>query len=132
MKRIKGLIVTATLASIGWVVPATAIPTAAVGPQTSSAQKPPREQPSQPPAPQDPSNAQQPSQPPAGLQGENQRQTVMLTGQIQQQNGEYVLSDSGVNYRLDPQGKVKRFDGQKVKVTGTLETATNLVHVDPD
>ena len=117
MKRIKGLIVTATLASIGWVVPATAIPTAAVGPQTSSAQKPPREQ---------------PSQPPAGLQGENQRQTVMLTGQIQQQNGEYVLSDSGVNYRLDPQGKVKRFDGQKVKVTGTLETATNLVHVDPD
>jgi hypothetical protein len=129
MKRINLLIVMAALASIAWIAPARAVAASAASSQASSAQKPPREQPSQPPAPQEPNNAQQPDQPQAGSQGENQRQTVMLTGEIQQQNGEYVLSDSGVNYRLDQQGKAKRFEGQKVKVTGTLDMATNVVHV---
>lgn len=125
MKRIKLVIVIATLASIAWIAPARAVSASAASLQASPAQKPPREQPSQPPAPEGPNNAQQPDQP----QGQNQRQAVMLTGQIQQQNGEYVLSDSGVNYRLDQQGKVKRFEGQKVKVTGTLDMATNMVHI---
>jgi Protein of unknown function (DUF5818) len=124
VKRIDLLITVAALASFAWIAPARAARASAASPQASAAQKPPREQPSQPPAPQEPNNAQQPDQPQAGSQGENQRQTVMLTG-----HGEYVLSDSGVNYRLDQQGKAKRFEGQKVKVMGTLDMATNMIHV---
>lgn len=127
MNRIRLLVIAATLASLNWVAPVRAgQPSAAA----VSPQKPSREQPSQPPASSNSGSAQQPDQPKMGSPGEkDQRQTVMLTGQTQQQNGEYVLSDSGVSYKLDPQDKAKRFAGQEVKVTGTLDMASNVVHV---
>src|SRR5579871_3379361 len=109
MTKISQLLLTAALASL------IAIPPAAAA--QASGQKPAREQPSQAPASQASAPAsQQTGQPPMGSSGEkNDRQAVMLTGQIQQQNGQYVLSDSGVSYKLDQQDKAKRFVGQKVK-----------------
>lgn len=54
-----------------------------------------------------------------------------FTGQIAQQDGKYVLldKDSGAGYQLDDQEKAKQFDGQKVKVKGTLDQATMTIHV---
>ena len=121
MTKVSQALLTAALASLTWIPVAGA----------AQAQKPAREQPSQAPAPKAPDGAQQPGQPPMGSPGEkNDRQMVMLTGQIQQQNGQFVLSDAGVSYKLDQQDKAKRFAGQKVKVMGTLEVASNTVYVD--
>ncbi|PYU92656.1 MAG: hypothetical protein DMG25_11545, partial [Acidobacteria bacterium] len=45
--------------------------------------------------------------------------------------GKYVLYDAGTktSYQLDDQSKPKDFAGQKVKVTGTLDSTTNTIHV---
>ena len=47
-------------------------------------------------------------------------------------NGEnFVLSDSATKtrYTLDDPRKARPFEGRIVKVTGTLEIASNLIHV---
>ena len=57
-------------------------------------------------------------------------QTFM--GQIgQSADGKFVLQDDSTKaaYQLDDQDKAKQFAGQKVKVTGTLDSATNTIHV---
>ena len=45
--------------------------------------------------------------------------------------GKYVLFDAGTKtiYGLDDQQKPARFAGQKVKVTGTYDKATETIHV---
>jgi hypothetical protein len=45
--------------------------------------------------------------------------------------GKYVLYDAGskTTYQLDDQSKPKDLAGQKVKVTGTLDSATSTIHV---
>jgi hypothetical protein len=44
----------------------------------------------------------------------------------------YVLYENGTktSYMLDDQTKTEPFAGQKVKVRGTLDAATNTIHVD--
>ncbi|MGA2712354.1 MAG: DUF5818 domain-containing protein [Bryobacteraceae bacterium] len=41
----------------------------------------------------------------------------------------FVLYDGSKSWDLDDQTKPEAFAGQKVKVTGTLDTATNTIHV---
>ncbi|MBZ5598779.1 MAG: hypothetical protein LAN83_10685 [Acidobacteriia bacterium] len=43
--------------------------------------------------------------------------------------GDLVLSSKKEVYRLDDQDSAKRFIGQKVKISGTLEPKTNTIHV---
>ncbi len=43
--------------------------------------------------------------------------------------GDFVLSSKGEVYRLDKQEKVGQFAGKKVKVTGTLEPKSKLIHL---
>jgi hypothetical protein len=45
--------------------------------------------------------------------------------------GKYVLYDAAKKtvYQLDDQKKPEQFAGEKVKVTGTLDTATKTIHV---
>lgn len=45
--------------------------------------------------------------------------------------GKYVLYDAGTKsvYALDDQTKPEQFAGKKVKVTGTLDSATKTIHV---
>ncbi len=48
-------------------------------------------------------------------------------------NGEYyVLSDSATKtkYILDDSAKARRYDGMSVKVTGTLDSSMNSIHVE--
>lgn len=54
-----------------------------------------------------------------------------FTGRISQADGKYVLVDEAqrATYQLDDQEKAKQFDGKAVKVTGSLDTATNTIHV---
>ena len=41
----------------------------------------------------------------------------------------YVLYDGSKSYDLDDQTKPEAFAGQKVKVSGTLDASTNMIHV---
>jgi hypothetical protein len=51
--------------------------------------------------------------------------TVLKTGE------NFVLSDSATKtrYTLDDPRKARPFEGKTVKVTGTLDIASNLIHV---
>ena len=48
---------------------------------------------------------------------------------VQYLGGDFVLSSKNEVYRLDNQEKVRLFAGQKVKVTGTLESKTKTIHI---
>ena len=51
-------------------------------------------------------------------------------GKISQSESGYVLKDSGgTTYQLDDQKKAKDFSGQNVRVTGTLDSSTNMIRV---
>ena len=51
-------------------------------------------------------------------------------GTIDRAGNGYVLKDgSGTTYQLDDQKKAKDYAGQQVKVTGSLDTASNTIHV---
>jgi hypothetical protein len=42
-----------------------------------------------------------------------------------------MLTDSATNtsYKLDDSSKAKSYDGKDVKVTGTLDSSSNTIHV---
>lgn len=45
-------------------------------------------------------------------------------------DGKYVLVDSaGTTYQLDDQSAAKKFNGKAVKVSGTVDTSSNTIHV---
>jgi hypothetical protein len=62
-------------------------------------------------------------------QQESQQQTI--TGKVAKSNrGKYVLVDStNMMYQLDDQSTAKKFAGKKVKVSGTVDTSSNTIHV---
>jgi hypothetical protein len=43
--------------------------------------------------------------------------------------GDFVLSSKNEVYRLDNQEKVSQFAGRKVKITGTLEPKSKVIHL---
>lgn len=55
----------------------------------------------------------------------------MCTKNCVKMGGKYVLYDATKKavYELDNQQKPEQFAGQKVKVTGTLDSATKTIHV---
>ncbi len=61
--------------------------------------------------------------------GEAQEQ--MFTGKITKAGGKYVLRDTANKaiYVLDDQEKAKQFEGQEVKVSGTLDSHTKTIRV---
>ena len=86
----------------------------------------------QEPATTDPSAGQQPSDPaspPAAATQPPDAQTFI--GKIAKVGDKLVLKDSATkaSYILDDQREAKRFEGQSVKVTGTLDTESNMIHV---
>jgi uncharacterized protein YdeI (BOF family) len=75
---------------------------------------------------QSPSAADQASQSQMG-----QQQSQTFEGKISKENGSLVLKDKATNtsYKLDNEEQARQFEGKDVKVTGTLDPATNTVHV---
>jgi uncharacterized protein YdeI (BOF family) len=90
----------------------------------------------QPPSQQPPS--QQPSQPP-GQQGQNpdaqgsshQGDAQVFTGVITKVGDRYMLQDSanGTSYDIDQQELAKKYEGQKVRIKGTLDPDGKTIHV---
>jgi hypothetical protein len=64
------------------------------------------------------------------LQSETQAKT--FTGTVMKNGENFVLSDprSKTSYMLDDARKASQFEGKKVKVTGTVDVANNIIHVD--
>jgi hypothetical protein len=48
---------------------------------------------------------------------------------VQYLGGDFVLASKNDVYRLDNQEKVRLFAGQKVNITGTLESKSKVIHI---
>jgi uncharacterized FlaG/YvyC family protein len=88
------------------------------------------------PAQSDPQAAQpsqtQPSQNSAQSTPSSAQSSKEFTGTIVKEKGAMMLKDSSsnVSYKVDDESKVKDYEGKQVKVTGTLDSSTNVIHVD--
>lgn len=93
-------------------------PTPDPNPETQSAQNPTPSQPSTPGAPDTASQNQEPT-------------AQTFTGTVSKDADNFVLKVSDTtSYKLDNQQQVQQYQGQHVRVTGTLERSLNLIHVD--
>jgi hypothetical protein len=65
-------------------------------------------------------------------ESQTQPQAETFFGTILRNGDNFVLSDSATKskYRLDSPQMASRYEGITVKVTGTLDTANNLIHVE--
>lgn len=79
--------------------------------------------------------AQQPEQQPQSQAGQMpesaSQQAQSFTGKIMKTSEGLVLQDQSTNtsYKLDNDKAAKKFSNKEVKVTGTLDSATNTIHV---
>ena len=90
----------------------------------------PETQPAQNPTPSQPS---QPSKgPSAPAESQSQASTAQIfTGIISKQSDNFLLKVSEtISYKLDNQQEVQQYEGKRVRVTGTLDSSINLIHVD--
>jgi outer membrane biosynthesis protein TonB len=91
----------------------------------------PETEPSKHPAPA----PSQPSEPGQAESSQAQIQTPepaaqTFTGTISKEGDSYVLKVSDTSsYKLDDQDKAKQYEGQRVRVIGSLDTSSNLIHV---
>ncbi len=89
-----------------------------------------QQQQSQDPAAQ-PSQSQ-PSQSQSSMspQSASSQPSQLFVGKVVKSKNDAMLkADAGVSYKLDDTDKAMQFVGKTVKVTGTLDTATNTIHV---
>jgi glucose/arabinose dehydrogenase len=96
--------------------------TQAPTPQQPQSQQTPSQQPSQGQASQDPSGKSQTSDPGGSSE---------FIGTVVKQGDKYMFQDaaSGQTYDIDHQDEVKKFEGKKVRVHGTLDPSTKTIHV---
>jgi hypothetical protein len=81
----------------------------------------------QQPGSQDPAAQSQPS---TSQQSAQSQPSQVFVGKIAKSKGDVVFKDdAGTAYKLDNTDQAKSFVGKSVKVTGTLDTATNTIHV---
>lgn len=111
--------------------PGPPLPASVLGPQLvmwSQIQKPqPTPQPLPPPERADQT---QPAQRDAQPQQQSEPSGQTFTGMIVKDGNKYVLKASdGAAYQLDDQEKAKLFEGKQVKIAGTLDGKTNLLHI---
>jgi hypothetical protein len=66
------------------------------------------------------------------IQTQVQSQSETFMGVILKNGDNFVLSDSATKtrYMLDDTRKASPFEGKTVKVTGTLDIANNMIHVE--
>jgi hypothetical protein len=72
------------------------------------------------------------SAPRASMQQKSKQQSKTFTGTIMKNGESFVLSDtaSKTSYTLDDPQKASQYEGKKVKVTGTVDEASNMIHVE--
>jgi hypothetical protein len=75
------------------------------------------------------SQGQQPNEQP---QTDQQKSQAYVGQVVKAKNGQYALlinKQTGTGYYLDDQNKAKQFEGQNVKVIGTLDIASRTIHI---
>jgi cytoskeletal protein RodZ len=97
--------------------------------QASSSQSPSSQTPdttTPPPSSQTPESGAQGSTSDSGAAAGTQT----FSGTVTKQGDKYVLKDdSGKTYDIDHQDEVKKFEGKRVRVQGTLDASTNKIMV---
>jgi cytoskeletal protein RodZ len=134
MKRFFSLITFLGLLGLGMNLAAQQTP-ATTPDQSGASQQTPSSAPST--TPQTPSSTDQSGaaqQAPSAQQpvdAQSQQSARSFSGKIAKTGDKLVLQDSAsqTSYQLDDQDKAKQFEGQSVKVTGTMDPATNTLHV---
>jgi len=107
-------------------------PPAAQTPDSSATQTPDSSAQQTPQQPPDQAPAGQASQPTSGTQAQTDSASGQsFTGTIVKQGDKYMLQDaaSGTTYDIDHQDEVKKFEGKKVKVHGTLDSTGKKILV---
>jgi ABC-type uncharacterized transport system involved in gliding motility auxiliary subunit len=95
-----------------------------------------RQQPANSQPKPDPNPETQPAQNPPSQPGAQSTQSQTpspqsYTGIVSKDADNFVLKVSKtISYKLDNQQQVQEYEGQRVRVTGTLERSINLIHVD--
>ncbi len=85
--------------------------------------------PAQNPTPVPPAPPERRNSPPAA--GTQAPTAQSFTGTISKDSDNFVLKVSPTaSYKLDNQQEVQQYEGQRVRVTGTLDSEINLIHVD--
>ena len=103
--------------------------------QSPSSQTPPSQTPDTQQTPDQtppPSSRTPESQPPTGSAADSGAAagTQTFSGTVTKQGDKYVLKDdSGHTYDIDHQDEVKKFEGKRVRVQGTLDPSTNKIMV---
>jgi hypothetical protein len=94
----------------------------------------PETQPSPNPTPSQHGQPAEPQQPSQNSTEGSQSQSATaqtFTGIVSKNADSYSLKVSAdTSYKLDNQPEVQQFVGKRVRVTGTLDTSINLIHVD--
>jgi len=99
--------------------------------QTPTPDPSPETQPSQNPAPSHPARPEQPDNAPASGSQAQSPTAQTFTGIIHKEADSFMLKVSeSTSYKLDNQQEVQQYEGKRVRVTGTLESSINLIHVD--
>jgi uncharacterized protein YdeI (BOF family) len=90
---------------------------------TPPADQPSQAQPGQPPSAQQSPDAQAPSQ--------SAGSTQTFSGTVVKAGDKYVLQDtaSGTSYDVDRQDLLKKYEGQKVRIKGTLDASGKMIQV---
>jgi hypothetical protein len=132
LKRFRFFSLLIAVGLLCWIVVVSATPPPASNRAANlSAQAQPASVQSQPPSQQS-SQSQEPGtgqqQPP-----QQQQQGQTFTGTMKLNAGVYVFLDDATKatYNLDHQDQLSKYklDGKKVQIVGTLETASNTIHV---
>jgi cytoskeletal protein RodZ len=105
-------------------------------PMPETQQQPPAQsgQQAQPPADQSAPSTSKPSSSAPSSEASSQPDATgatTFTGTVVKQGDKYMLQDAatGTTYDIDHQDEVKKFEGKKVRVHGTLDSTGKMIHV---
>jgi uncharacterized protein YdeI (BOF family) len=100
-------------------------------PSPQQTQPPPDQAPPDQTAPPSQSQPEAKQAPPdAQAQSPDQSGVQIFSGTVMKQGNKYVFQDaSGTIYDIDHQAEVSKFEGKKVRIHGTLDPTTKMIHV---
>ena len=99
-------------------------------PDAQQSQQPTQAPPDQTEPPSQPQPDAKQAPPDAEAQSPDQTGVQTFSGTIMKQGNKYVFQDaSGATYDIDHQTEVSKFEGKKVRIHGTLDPTTKMIHV---
>jgi len=70
--------------------------------------------------------------PPSSMRQQSKQEAKTFSGTIIKNGDNFILSDAAnkLSYVLEDAEKARQYEGKRVKVTGTLDVASNTIHVE--